>query len=612
MRLICGEFNGNWWRNCSPRANPVLTKQDFIDAWRRVVDIFRQEDATNVAWVWTPNSFPPPPADWGIDTDLENYYPGDNYVDWVGVDHYVYGPPSWMDPEYNFAVVHNKPFFLAEWGVRFNTNLTPSQQQQWLNDMFDYFESHQKIKSIVYFNYNMNGPAQWNPGANHAWLYNNQVNYVPNVNNSDSRLLAESGANFRGTFATRIGNPRYVSNLVGSSTDNLNPTVSVAFPANNATISGTVNVATNAADNVGVTRVEFYVDGQLIITDAVSPYFYNWDTSKIANGSHILFAKAYDAAGNVGISSAVIINVNNNNYSPQVVTVLQSSPANINAQAGQSFTMTYNWSGGPTDKAYQVFTHFTDSTGQIVFQDDHAPPVPTNQWFGAQSYTRTVTVPASIAPGAYRIMSGLYDLAIGSKISLTPGAGVIADTQDLFRYQIGTLSVVSPTQQVDTFSAVNDFSSTQGYRGWWYVYNFTGAQMAYNFSTQVWEGKVEPYLLLWGNGGHPGNTYDAIRRWIAPNQGSIRITGNAADGNAGCGTDGVEVIIRKVLDVNNASTTVVLWDQVIQKDDTVGYSFDKTTTVVQGDAIDFVINKGIDNGCDSTVFNPTIVLTSGQ
>jgi hypothetical protein len=216
---ICKEFNLRDHRNCSPKANPALTEADFISAWRRVVDIFRQEGVANVAWVWVPNSIAPP--SWGPD-NAAAYYPGDDYVDWMGVDHYDYGPPSLMDAVYDFAVAHHKPVFVAEWGVRSGQgsttvpNLTPAQDQQWINAMFDYFETHPQIKAICYFNYNAADPTQETPEhmANHVWLYNGQVNYHPNIGNWDSRLLAESGADFRHTYARRIANPRYVSELV--------------------------------------------------------------------------------------------------------------------------------------------------------------------------------------------------------------------------------------------------------------------------------------------------------------------------------------------------------------------------------------------------------------
>jgi hypothetical protein len=210
IRPICTEPNGSWYYNCSPKANPALTYADFINAWHRIVDIFRQEGVANVAWVLGSVTYVLHDRD-----PIDPFYPGDDYVDWVGVDLYDKGPPSWMDANYNLAIAHNKPVFMAEWGVR-TGDLTPTQDQQWLNDMFDYFESHPKIKAVVYFQTMDFDPAIETPAhmANHIWLYNGQVNYHPNINNWDTRLLAESGADFRHTYARRIANPRYVSELV--------------------------------------------------------------------------------------------------------------------------------------------------------------------------------------------------------------------------------------------------------------------------------------------------------------------------------------------------------------------------------------------------------------
>lgn len=227
IRLICGEVNGTWWHNCSPGANPSLTKADFIGAWRHVIDIFRQEGVTNVAWVWNLNTFPAFPANWGIDTDIASYYPGDEYVDWVGADHYDYGslsssntnpmtPATYLDPHYAFAVNHSKPFFLAEWGVKHSgSNLTATQQQDWINAMFDYIESHPGIKAVLYFNYNMNTPSVEDAAhmASHIWLYNNTVNYHPGTATQDHRLIAENGASLRATFASRIAASRYTSTV---------------------------------------------------------------------------------------------------------------------------------------------------------------------------------------------------------------------------------------------------------------------------------------------------------------------------------------------------------------------------------------------------------------
>ena len=93
--------------------------------------------------------------------------------------------------------------------------------------------------------------------------------------------------------------------------DTTAPTVSLTAPGNNATVSGTVPLTASASDNVGVTKVEFYQDGALLSAGNVAPYSYNWNTTAVANGSHALSAKAYDAAGNVGQSANVTVTVNN-------------------------------------------------------------------------------------------------------------------------------------------------------------------------------------------------------------------------------------------------------------------------------------------------------------
>jgi hypothetical protein len=85
--------------------------------------------------------------------------------------------------------------------------------------MFDVFDSHPKIKAIVYYNYKQlwdhENPAHMGP---HTYLYGGLVNYHPSGGDGDSRLLADSGAGFRELYARRIGNPRYLSTVVGPAT----------------------------------------------------------------------------------------------------------------------------------------------------------------------------------------------------------------------------------------------------------------------------------------------------------------------------------------------------------------------------------------------------------
>lgn len=76
-------------------------------------------------------------------------------------------------------------------------------------------------------------------------------------------------------------------------------------------MSGTVPVEAEAADNVGVAKVDFFVDGQLKFTDTAAPYHYQWNTASVPNGDHRLKAKAYDAAGNSRESSVIDVKVRN-------------------------------------------------------------------------------------------------------------------------------------------------------------------------------------------------------------------------------------------------------------------------------------------------------------
>lgn len=117
------------------------------------------------------------------------------------------------------------------------------------------------------------------------------------------------------------------------SSDSAAPVVSISSPAGSATVTGTVSVTANASDNVGVSKVEFYVNGVLKATASAAPYSFSWNSSSAANGAYSLSAKAYDAAGNVGQSAAVPVTVNN------IVVDTTAPVASITAPTGSSFSV---------------------------------------------------------------------------------------------------------------------------------------------------------------------------------------------------------------------------------------------------------------------------------
>ena len=89
--------------------------------------------------------------------------------------------------------------------------------------------------------------------------------------------------------------------------DNTAPTVSASV----AGTSGTITLAATATDDVGVTRVDFYLDGNLKGSSATAPYSLSVDSKSLSNGSHTMSATALDAAGNAGTSGNVAFSVSN-------------------------------------------------------------------------------------------------------------------------------------------------------------------------------------------------------------------------------------------------------------------------------------------------------------
>jgi len=83
------------------------------------------------------------------------------------------------------------------------------------------------------------------------------------------------------------------------------PTVTIGVLSDRKGAGNTLSAT--ATDNVGVTRVEFYVDGKLLATDTAGPYTANLSLSGPPGSKHTAMAKAYDAAGNVGVSSSISV-----------------------------------------------------------------------------------------------------------------------------------------------------------------------------------------------------------------------------------------------------------------------------------------------------------------
>jgi hypothetical protein len=105
------------------------------------------------------------------------------------------------------------------------------------------------------------------------------------------------------------------------SNDTTPPTVAISSPTPGQTVSGVVTITASASDSVGVTRIDYLQDGQILGVLSPPVFTFAWITTTVSNGSHSLSVRAYDAVGNVTTSAAVVVTVNNADVTPPTVTI---------------------------------------------------------------------------------------------------------------------------------------------------------------------------------------------------------------------------------------------------------------------------------------------------
>lgn len=126
--------------------------EDFITAWRYVVNRFRAQKVDNAVWVWSPH-----PAY----LLYNEYYPGNDYVDWVGVGALNYGTVAlwskwWSFDEifgdyYDRLAAFGKPIVITEFG----SLAVGGQRSQWYEQAFTNLpEKYPQLKAILFYNNN--------------------------------------------------------------------------------------------------------------------------------------------------------------------------------------------------------------------------------------------------------------------------------------------------------------------------------------------------------------------------------------------------------------------------------------------------------------------------
>jgi hypothetical protein len=114
-RVVIGfapEMNGNWYS----WGNGNTPSSTYIAAWRHVVDVFRETGASNATWLWVVNDVV------AGETPISHWWPGANYVTWIGIDGYYYQPTADFDSVFGLAIsevrsLTNKPILISETAV---------------------------------------------------------------------------------------------------------------------------------------------------------------------------------------------------------------------------------------------------------------------------------------------------------------------------------------------------------------------------------------------------------------------------------------------------------------------------------------------------------------
>lgn len=295
---FASEMNGTW-TNYS--GDPELYKEK----WRLLTRVIRDR-ADNVAMVWCPYTTPRDP--------IPSYYPGDEWVDWIGVNMYnvTYfnqdpamparhvGPTDMLDYVYR-RYSGRKPIMIGEYATTHFSALENKPVVDFavenIRELYQALRTrYPRVKAINYFNSN-----------NLLLSHRQNNNYTVTAN---PRVLA--------AYRTAIASPYY---LTGSGSGELSPLPqrSTADLAKNlglkpledgATIEGRITVAAWVAAKIAKPIVRALVNGKVVnIAHRGDFWEIDLDARDLGSGDHRLLFEAFDTKGRLVARTSAIVTV---------------------------------------------------------------------------------------------------------------------------------------------------------------------------------------------------------------------------------------------------------------------------------------------------------------
>jgi hypothetical protein len=151
------EMNGDWYAWSAAKNGEDAS--GYVRSWRRIHDIFRAEKATNVSFVWSPNWNDSPDVAWNR---MARYYPGDDYVDWVGVSGYNLHreKPATLFSGIVKAYGTKKPIMITEVGA---VDRGGSTKADWITLFSAWCEQNPAVGAVTWFD------TDTHPGYHEKW-----------------------------------------------------------------------------------------------------------------------------------------------------------------------------------------------------------------------------------------------------------------------------------------------------------------------------------------------------------------------------------------------------------------------------------------------------------
>ena len=180
-------------------------------------------------------------------------------------------------------------------------------------------------------------------GQNEVWLDGSRIGALSKTDALGTTPIGriQLGENASGiSYDVAFDNVTADTRLIASS-DTTAPNVTLTAPPDGAAISGSIQLAANATDNIAMDHVDFLVNNAIVGTDTSAPYSVAWNSALAGDGPATITARAVDSSANVSISAGRTVTMDNT--APN--TTIDSGPSGIIGSRSASFSFSSTEAG---------------------------------------------------------------------------------------------------------------------------------------------------------------------------------------------------------------------------------------------------------------------------